>query len=249
MTRKQVQQANDSRRNSKRSAGKYEPEQRLHVQEQAKKFQLADQIQRMAVRSIKENYLTILCGAAGTSKTLLSCYGAYQLLKSPESEIKKIVLARLSAESFGENIGSLPGQLDEKLMHLLMPIIDNLQHFMTEGEIKMLIDKQQIEVVPISYLRGRSFYKSVIIIEEAQNLSREMILTCLTRLGQDSCMIINGDPAQTDFYGRNGIKDAIEMTEGLDGVDIFEFDSSYIRRHPLVKAIIEREEEKIQFQN
>ena len=212
--------------------------------EASKKFELKNSTQRDIVRSIESNYLTILCGSAGSGKTLMAIYSAYRMLKSPESNIEKIIVIRLAEQIFNENIGALPGEKDEKLLHLLAPLLDNMALFMTPGEIKMLCDKGQIEVLPISHCRGRSFINCAIIVEEAQNMNYEMVMTALTRLGEGSSMTITGDHLQTDIKGRQGMKDAMYATENLDGVKIFKLSSVDIQRHPLVQQIIKRIEER-----
>lgn len=212
--------------------------------EEAKKFQLKNSTQREIVRSIENSYLTILCGSAGSGKTLMAIYSAYRMLKSSESNIEKIVVIRLAEKIFNEDIGALPGERDEKLLHLLAPLLDNMALFMTPGEIKMLCDKGQIEVLPISHCRGRSFINCAIIVEEAQNMNHEMVMTALTRLGEGSRMVITGDHLQTDIKDRQGMKDAIHFTENLDGVKIFQLSSVDIQRHPLVQQIVKRAEDR-----
>ena len=213
--------------------------------EEAKKFELLDRTQRLANQSCKQNDLTVLCGAAGTGKSLISIYSAYQLYKSSESPIDKIIIIRLAADTMGEHIGALPGEKNDKLMHLAAPIIDNFEQFCTMGEIKYMVENGKIETIPVSHTRGRSFRNCAIIVEEAQNLSDDMVLTILTRLGENSKLMITGDPMQCDFGGRNGMNYCLRLVDGLDSVGIFKFDAIDIKRHPLVKAIVLKHEELV----
>lgn len=212
-------------------------------EEGSKKFKPRSAMQRHAVRSIKENDITLLLGPAGTGKTLLSIWASYLMLRDKECPVEKIVIVRLAAETCGENIGALPGEIEDKLGHLAAPIVDNLGLFCKRGEIEYLIEQKKIEVVPVSHARGRSFMNAVILIEEIQNLTFDMVLTLLTRLGPGSKLVLNGDPAQVDIPGRNGVHHAKALLEGLDGVGYFEFTTQDIERHPLVRAIVERSQQ------
>lgn len=216
----------------------------METEEQRKgesfRFKAASPAQRQALKSIHENEITLLTGVAGTGKSLIASYGAYQLLKSADSSIEKIVIVRLAAETCGERIGALPGELGDKLGYLAAPIVDNLSQIVSPGEVKYLFDKGQIEVVPVFHVRGRSFQDSAIIVEEIQNLDYPMVLTILTRLGFGSKMILTGDPVQTDIPWRTGVRHAQDLLRGLPGVGCFEFETVDVQRHPLVKAVLER---------
>ncbi len=212
-------------------------------EEQSKRFKPRSAQQRHAVRSIHENDITLLLGPAGTGKTLLSCWASYLMLRDKEHPIEKVVIVRLAAETCGESIGALPGEIEDKLGHLAAPIIDNLSLFIKKGEIEYLVENKKIEVVPVSHARGRSFMNCAVIIEEIQNLDFHMVLTLLTRLGPNSKLILNGDPAQVDIPGRNGVAYAQALLRDLPGVGYFEFTTEDIERHPLVRAIVERSQE------
>jgi phosphate starvation-inducible PhoH-like protein len=204
------------------------------------KFQLRSPVQRHVVKAIKNNDITVISGPAGSGKTLLSIWAAYQLLKDESDVTERIVIIRLAAETCGEKIGALPGGLDEKLGYLANPIIDNLRQFLTDGEIRYMLEKNIIEVLPVSHARGRSFQNSVVIAEEIQNLDHAMVLTLVTRIAEGSRMVLNGDPNQVDVLGRNGIRYAINLMRGLEGVATAEMGLTDVHRHPLIAKILAR---------
>jgi len=205
-----------------------------------KKFRLQSATQRHVVKAIHQNTITVISGPAGSGKTLLSAWAAYQLLKDTDDETSSIKIVRLAAESCGERIGALPGGLEEKLGFMAGPIIDNLVHFCELGEINYMLSNNVIEIIPISHCRGRSFSNCVVICEEVQNLDANMVLTLITRIGPGARMILNGDPNQVDIPGRNGISWAISTLTGLDEVAICEMGLSDIARNPLIEKILER---------
>lgn len=194
--------------------------------------------QKQLVESIFNNSITVVSGASGTGKTLLSIQSLYHMYKA--REIDQILVIRLVADTFGEHIGSLPGELDSKLEHFLGPIRDNLSQFLPNGEIEALINQKSIEAVPVSHCRGRSFTNKGIIIEEAQNMTNEMLLCILTRIGKNSRLVFNGDPNQVDFSGRNGINYLNSLLDDLEDVGIIKFYSSQVVRHPLIAHILKR---------
>lgn len=194
--------------------------------------------QQRLEESIFNNPITIVSGSAGTGKTLMSIQTLYRLFK--KGEIEKIKIVRLVANTFGEKLGDVPGDRKEKLWDFAGPILDNLSEIIPEGELVELFNKYKIEVIPVSRMRGRSFSNTGVLIEESQNLDKEMMITCLTRIGFGSKFIINGDPYQIDFKDRrNGIDYAIQCCENIEGVGIVRFDDQKIERHPLIKPILE----------
>lgn len=200
----------------------------------------ANQNQKSLIESIYNNSITVVSGPAGSGKTLISIQTLYKLYKA--KEIDQILVIRLIADTFGEHLGSLPGEKDEKLYHFLGPIEDNLKQFLPSGEVSALINQKAIEAVPVSHCRGRSFFRKGILIEEAQNLTNEMILCILTRLANHSKMVFNGDPMQVDFKGRNGINYLNSLLQNLDDVGLIRMHNNQILRHPLLSSIIQRAE-------
>lgn len=194
--------------------------------------------QRDLVDSIRMNPITVAIGPAGSGKTLLSVQTLYSFMKS--GLIDQIFVIRLITETFGENIGSLPGELNEKLNPFMGPLIDNLSEFLPKGEVDYLVKNKKIEVIPVSHCRGRSFINKGVIIEESQNLTPEMIITISTRIGRNSKLVFNGDMKQTDFYGRNGVCYLKQLYANLEGSEIIEFNNSDIQRNPLISKILDR---------
>lgn len=195
--------------------------------------------QKKLIYSIMANSITLISGSAGTGKTLFSIQTLYQLLK--QNKINQILIVRLILENKYENIGALPGTEKDKLMPYLMPIIDNLELFLHQGEIEYLINKELIKVVPISFLRGRTFTEKGVIVEEAQNLNEHEILTIATRIGEGSKMIFNGDDSQSDLQSRNGISYLNQLFNNIEDIGIIEFENSMITRHPVIERILDRQ--------
>lgn len=157
--------------------------------------------QKLFVKSIAQNKYTFGVGMAGCGKTLLALYEGIKLLNHDESPVEKIYYVRANIDGVDEEveIGSLPGEVGEKLTPLAAPIYDSCREFMRESDAKALFTFGKIEVLPTAYLRGRSFSNAYIIVDEAQNLKKGKIKTALTRLSHDSKMVLIGDPHQCDL--------------------------------------------------
>lgn len=207
-------------------------------EKEAVKFRANSSLQREAISSIKKKSITLLIGPAGTGKTLCACFASWSLLRT--GEVDKIVVIRLAADSHGERIGALPGSLQEKLFFMAGPLLDNFAMFATTNEINALFNSHLFEIIPISQVRGRSFRRCAIIVEEIQNLEDSSVLTVLTRIGEGSHMVLTGDAMQVDHPGRNGVSYAKYLLDGLEDVAIIEFSYNDVVRHPLVAAILER---------
>jgi phosphate starvation-inducible PhoH-like protein len=208
---------------------------------ESKAYILPNITQKILVQSIINNSITLVSGSPGTGKTLFSIQTLYKLLKS--HQINQILIVRLILENRYENIGALPGTEKDKLMPYLMPIIDNLELFLPQGEIDYLINKDLIKVVPISFLRGRTFSNKGIIVEESQNLNEHEIMTTATRLGEGSRMIFNGDDSQHDLDCRFGIHYLTQLFTDIEGIGIVKFNNDNISRHPLIEKILARQKE------
>lgn len=198
----------------------------------------ANNNQRRLVESICDNAITVVSGPAGSGKTLLSVQSLYQMYK--RKDIDQILVIRLITDTFGEHLGALPGEKDEKLEHFLGPIVDNLSQFLPNSEVRALIDQKAIEAIPVSHCRGRSFFRKGIIIEESQNLTDEMCLCILTRIAKCSRMVFNGDPSQVDFKGRNGINYLKSLLLDLPDVGIIQMYNNEVIRHPIISHIVKR---------
>lgn len=213
----------------------------LLQEEETKQFLVPTTKQKNLIYSIMDNDITLIVGSAGTGKSLFSIQTLYQLLK--QRKINQILIVRLILENKYENIGALKGTEKEKTMPYLMPIIDNLELFLPQGEIDYLINHDLIKVVPISFLRGRTFTNKGVIVEESQNLNEHEIITVATRISEGTKMIFNGDDSQSDLDNRKGISFLKRLFKGIDGIGIIEFENSDINRHPIIEKILERHKE------
>ena len=183
--------------------------------------------QKKIVTLIKANDLVFVIGPAGTGKTYVSVALALKALKN--KSIKKIIITRPVVEA-GENLGFLPGDLQEKIDPYLRPIYDALQDMLPINKIKKYIENKTIEIAPIAYMRGRTLKNAFILLDEAQNTTPSQLKMFLTRLGPNSKMIVTGDISQIDLlkHQQSGLIDAIKRFKNINGT-IF----NIIRRHIL----------------
>lgn len=196
--------------------------------------------QKRFILEVRDNDITICTGPAGSGKTYLSTGMALQYLLAPGSSIKKIVFMRPAKEACNEHLGALPGELSEKMTPWIQPIIDNMEEFISPADIKNLFWEKKIEVVPLAYARGRSLKNAFIIVDEAQNMTGDQMLMCLTRIGEGSRMIINGDLDQTDDRSLDGLRDAMDRLEGVCGLGLVTLNGGDIVRHPMIREILRR---------
>lgn len=185
--------------------------------------------------------LVISEGPAGTGKTALACQTALELLH--KQTIKRIVLTR-PVVSADEGIGFLKGSMHQKMNPWITPMVDVFLEFYSTEKIKHLFDSRVIEIAPVSFLRGRTFKSSFIIADEMQNATPVQTKLLLTRLGQNSRMILTGDLGQSDLDGANGLEDLIFRLETRLGYDMFgkgialvRFQAEHIERHPLLLTL------------
>lgn len=181
----------------------------------------------------------VLCiGPAGTGKTYLAVAMAVSLLR--KSRIKKIVLVRPAVEA-GEHLGFLPGDLEDKINPYLRPLLDALHDLMDYDQIRRYMDGDLIEIAPLAYMRGRTLNDAAIILDEGQNATVLQMKMFLTRMGQNSRIVVTGDVTQVDLPRGtpSGLADAIERLREIPGVGITFLDRSDIVRHPLVQSIVD----------
>jgi phosphate starvation-inducible PhoH-like protein len=193
--------------------------------------------QRRLVEAIELNTLTFGIGPAGTGKTFLAMVMAIRALRA--REISKLVLSRPAVEA-GEKLGFLPGDLKEKVDPYLRPLYDALAELLDDGVTAKFIERGTIEVAPLAYMRGRTLGDAFVILDEAQNATREQLKMFLTRLGPNSKMVVNGDVTQIDLPRgvASGLLDAPRLFSGIDDIAIVELNESDVVRHPLVAKII-----------
>lgn len=176
-------------------------------------------------------------GPAGTGKTFLAVASALQALKS--RQVKRLILTRPAVEA-GEALGFLPGDLKEKIFPYLRPLYDAIYDMAETAEIERWIEKNVIEIAPLAYMRGRTLNDAFVILDEAQNTTCEQMFMFLTRMGARSRCAVTGDPTQSDLKRgvRSGLHEALEVLEGVEGVQFCQLTDSDVVRHPVVRRII-----------
>ncbi|MBE7020821.1 MAG: phosphate starvation-inducible protein PhoH [Ruminococcaceae bacterium] len=193
--------------------------------------------QKNYVEAIKNNIITVGVGPAGTGKTYLAVAMAVVAFK--KKEINRIILTRPAVEA-GESLGFLPGDLQEKVDPYLRPLYDALFEMLGGENFTAYQEKGMIEVAPLAYMRGRTLDNSFIILDEAQNTTKEQMKMFLTRIGFNSKAVITGDITQIDLPGGkvSGLKDAIRVIKNIEGIEIFNLTDRDVVRHPLIQKII-----------
>ena len=193
--------------------------------------------QQAFVAAIERNTLSFGIGPAGTGKTFLAIVMAVRALKN--REVSRLVLSRPAIEA-GEKLGFLPGDLKEKVDPYLRPLYDALGELMEDGTVAKYLERGTIEVAPLAYMRGRTLSDAYIILDEAQNVTREQLKMFLTRLGQNAKMIVTGDVTQVDLPrgAASGLLDVDRLFAGIGDIGITYLDESDVVRHPLVGKIV-----------
>ena len=194
--------------------------------------------QRTYVSSILENDIVIGIGPAGTGKTYLAVACAVDALY--KKRVRRIVLARPAVEA-GENLGFLPGDLQEKVDPYLRPLYDALEDMMPHERVRRALEDSTIEIAPLAYMRGRTLSDAFVILDEAQNATRAQMKMFLTRLGLNSRVVITGDKTQIDLPRKedSGLLEVEDILGGIEGISLIYLDAKDVLRHRLVKDIIE----------
>jgi len=194
--------------------------------------------QKKYLQSIFENDIVFGIGPAGTGKTYLAMAAA--VAKLLDGSIKRLILSRPAVEA-GETLGFLPGDLQEKILPYLRPLYDALYEMIDRDDVAKLIEKGVIEIAPLAYMRGRTLSDSFIILDEAQNTTPEQMMMFLTRLGNESKMVITGDITQIDIprSKTSGLLEIRKILKSLKGISFHDFGASDVVRHHLVQKIVE----------
>ena len=193
--------------------------------------------QKSYVRALKENEIVISTGPAGTGKTFLAvAVGLTMLL---EKKIERIILSRPAVEA-GERLGFLPGDMREKVDPYLRPLYDSLYDLLDFEKIQKKIEVGDIEIAPLAFMRGRTLKNSFAILDEAQNATDTQIKMFLTRIGENSKIVVNGDPSQIDLpnKGLSGLNRSKKLLGHLKEISVVDFDHTDVVRHPLVSKIV-----------
>ena len=193
--------------------------------------------QKRYVRALRESEIVISAGPAGTGKTFLAvAVGLTMLL---EKKIERIILSRPAVEA-GERLGFLPGDMKEKVDPYLRPLYDSLYDLFHYEKIQRMIEVGDIEIAPLAFMRGRTLKNSFAILDEAQNATDTQIKMFLTRIGENSKIVVNGDPSQIDLPNKHmsGLDRAKKLLSHLDEIKVIDFDHSDVVRHPLVSKIV-----------
>ena len=193
--------------------------------------------QKKYVRALRQSDIIISAGPAGTGKTFLAvAVGLTMLL---EKKIERIILSRPAVEA-GERLGFLPGDMKEKVDPYLRPLYDSLYDLFHFEKIQRMIEIGDIEIAPLAFMRGRTLKNSFAILDEAQNASDTQIKMFLTRIGENSKIVVNGDPSQIDLPNKNmsGLDRSKKLLSHLNEISVIDFDHSDVVRHPLVSKIV-----------
>lgn len=194
--------------------------------------------QARMVKSFDENDLTFALGPAGTGKTYIAIALAVRALKN--KEIRRLILSRPAVEA-GEKLGFLPGDMKDKIDPYLQPLYDALEDMLPPLKLKEYMDADTIQIAPLAFMRGRTLNDAVIILDEAQNTTTQQMKMFLTRLGNNSKMVVTGDVTQIDLprSTRSGLLNALRILRGVKGIGLIEYEKKDIVRHPLVQRIVD----------
>ena len=193
--------------------------------------------QKRYIEAMRRNNLVFGVGPAGTGKTFLAVAMAVRRLQ--DKQVRRIILSRPAIEA-GENLGFLPGTLEEKVSPYMRPLYDGLYDMLDGPKVQRMMDQGVIEVAPLAYMRGRTLNDAFVILDEAQNTTREQMKMMLTRIGMGTWTVVTGDPSQKDLGGRekSGLNHALRVLSGIPSVSVCKFTGTDVMRHPLVQDIV-----------
>ena len=195
------------------------------------------------IKALKESDIVMSLGPAGTGKSFLAVSVAVTLLM--EKKVERVILSRPAVEA-GEKLGFLPGDMKEKVDPYLRPLYDALYELFGADKIDKKIESGEIEIAPLAFMRGRTLKNCFAILDEAQNATETQIKMFLTRIGENSKLVVNGDPTQIDLINKSqsGLIKSKNILEDLNEIKIIEFDHTDVVRHPLVSKIIKAYQKK-----
>ena len=194
--------------------------------------------QKEYVRALKTNQIIMSLGPAGTGKTYLAVAVALTMLL--EKKVERIILSRPAVEA-GERLGFLPGDMKDKIDPYLRPLYDSLYDLLDYNKIQKKIESGEIEIAPLAFMRGRTLKNSFAILDEAQNATKTQVKMFLTRIGENSKLVVNGDPSQIDLPNKkqSGLIESQTILKGIKEISIINFDHQDVMRYPLVTKIVE----------
>jgi phosphate starvation-inducible PhoH-like protein len=196
--------------------------------------------QKNYIRSIVENDITFCTGPSGTGKSFIVAGIASEHLE--KDKVETIIVTR-PLVCTGKDIGSLPGELNEKIKPYLQPMEENLKYFLGRDKFGLYYNTRRIRFEPLETMRGSTFHNAYMILDEAQNCTFEQIKMFITRMGENSKVIINGDTKQTDLYRENGLANCLQKLTNINGVGICKLDYGDIQRNGILGAILNALEE------
>ena len=194
--------------------------------------------QKSFYRTIGRNDVTFCVGPAGCGKTYLATH--YALKNLSQGKYKNMVITKPLVEVDGEKMGYLPGDIDEKTAPYMMSLYYNMEQIIGKERLEVLKKAGVVQVIPLAYMRGLTLTDSIVVLDEAQNATPSQIKTFLTRIGNGSKFIVNGDLMQSDIKISNGLEDSIKRFTGLRRVGFSQFDLDDVVRHPIVAELLER---------
>ena len=194
--------------------------------------------QKSFYQTIGRNDVSFCVGPAGCGKTYLATY--YALKNLAEGKYENMIITKPLVEVDGEKLGFLPGDIDEKTAPYMMSLYYNMEQIIGKERLEVLKETGVVKVIPLAYMRGLTITDSVVVLDEAQNATTSQIKTFLTRIGQGSKFIINGDLMQSDIRTSNGLDDSVKRFTGLKRVGFSQFDLEDVVRHPIVSELLAR---------
>jgi phosphate starvation-inducible PhoH-like protein len=202
-------------------------------------FKCKNNNQKKLVKLINDNQIIICSGPAGTGKTYLACAQALKLLKSPDTFFKKIILVKSVTTLADEEIGFLKGTMEEKMFPFTISFLDNFHKLIGEANTTHMMKDGLIEVMPLAYIRGRSIDNAIIIVDEAQNITQKNMRSTMTRIGEDSKIIITGDSKQIDIKNKklSSLDLVVKLFSEKPGIGTMFFEKGDIVRNPIIMMI------------